>query len=165
MLPISNIRRNFHTINDDLAKLNDWSNLWRMSFNANKTVFMYFTLKRNKPALPDLILNNTTIHEIPSHTHLGLTLNNTMTWNNHIDRIFDRVSKTLNSLKRIKYLVPRNTLQTLYVSLIRSVMDYADVIYDNTTDACRRKLESIQREAALICTGGILYAEQELIVF
>lgn len=152
---IDDINTDFRMLNSDLQKLSNWSSQWRMTFNANKTKFIYFSLKHKRPPLPQLLLDGTPIAETDHHTHLGLTLNNKMTWNDHIDRICTKVAKTLNSFKRIKHIVPRSTLQSLYKCLIRPVLDYGDIIFDNMTLECSKRLDDIQREAALICTGAM----------
>ena len=90
-----------------------------------------------------------------THVHLGLSLNNQMTWNDHADRLFTRTSKTINSLKRIRHIAPRKTLQSLYCVLVRSVLDYCDVVYSYLPSTYSKKLDAIQREAALISTGAI----------
>ena len=50
----------------------------------------------NTSQLPDLTLNNTVIAETEFDTHVGLTLNNKITWNNHSDHI---ITKNVNTLK------------------------------------------------------------------
>ena len=55
----------------------------------------------------------------------------------------------------IQSLLPRSCFEQIYVSLIRSILDYADIIYDNCTISESKTLESVQRRAALLSTGAI----------
>ena len=153
--------RDFKTINQDLKILSDWSAQWRVQFNANKTKFVYFSLKQKIPPLPALYLNNTPIEQINCHTHLGLTLDSKLQWTDHVQNTLNRVSKTLNSMKRIRWLVPRHALEKVYKSLIRSVIDYGDVIYSNISQNLSQKLEKLQRDAGLTCTGAIRLTSHE----
>jgi hypothetical protein len=135
-----------------------------VQFNANKTKFIYFSLKRNIPPLPVLYLDNTPIEQIDCHKHLGLTLDSRLEWKAHIENISSRVSKTINSMKRIRWLIPRHTLEIVYKSLVRSVIDYGDIIYSSMSQSLSQKLEKIQRDAALTCTGAIRLTNHEKIL-
>ena len=66
-----------------------------------------------------------------------------------------KASKKLNVLKSMKYRLDRSTLISLYKSLIRPVMEYADVIWDGCSEYESNILEGIQYEAARVVTGAI----------
>lgn len=141
-------------LNSDLSKLWSWSKQWRVQFNANKTKYLYFTLKRRASVLPNLYLGECVIDRAESHVHLGLALDSRLEWKDHVSRIQNRVSKTVISLKRIRWIVPRSTLEKLYKSLVRPVIDYGDVIYGNLSEGLSKRLERVQREAGIVCTGA-----------
>lgn len=63
--------------------------------------------------------------------------------------------KRLNILKGIKYTVDRTTLRKLYKSLVRPLMEYADVLWDGCTESESDLLEHAQYEAAKIVTGAM----------
>ena len=48
----------------------------------------------------------------------------------------------------------RKSLQTMYFSFIRQLLEYADVIWDNCTQYEENELEKIQNEAARVITGA-----------
>ena len=146
--------QSFQVINSDLAKLEEWSKQWRTSFNADKTVYIIFSRKNQQEAYPNLNLGNQVLKQVDSHTHLGLTFNSRLTWDDHIDKICTKAHRRVDSLRRIRFLVPRHVLENLYKSVIRSVLDYADVVYSGLSDTLAKKLEGVQRSAALVCTGA-----------
>ena len=43
--------------------------------------------------------------------------------------------------------------------MIRPILEYADIIYANTSLQLHKKLETIQRRAAIICTGAYKHTE------
>ena len=49
----------------------------------------------------------------------------------------------------------RKSLQTIYVSIIGPLLDYADVVWDNCTQQQINELEKIQIEAGRIILGTI----------
>ena len=151
----------FDVLNSDLSKLYAWSKQWRVQFNANKTKFLYFTLKRCIPVLPNLYLGENIIERTENHVHLGLALDSRLEWKSHVSKIQSRIAKTINSLKRIRWIVPRSTLEKLYKSLVRPVIDYGDIIYNNMNESLSKRLESIQREAGIVCSGAIRFTNHQ----
>jgi hypothetical protein len=45
----------------------------------------------------------------------------------------------------------------MYLSLIRPTLEYSDVVWDNCSEYLKQELESVQVEAARICTGATKY--------
>ena len=62
-------------------------------------------------------------------------------------------------LNRIRHVLPRLALENLYTSMVRPILDYADMLYNNCTLSIGRSIEGIQRRAALICTGAYKHTE------
>ena len=57
----------------------------QVKFNAIKTDYMIVSKKRNRPNHPDLILNGEIISESENHTHLGVSINNKLSWSVHLN--------------------------------------------------------------------------------
>ena len=57
-------------------------------------------------------------------------------------------------MRRLKYDLDRKSLETIYKSFVRPLLEYADVIWDNCTQQNKNELELIQLEAARITTGA-----------
>ena len=73
----------------------------------------------------------------------------------YILNIHDKASKRLNLLKGLKFKINRNTLDKLYKSLIRPLMEYADVVWDGCCENVSDLLESVQYEFARVVTGAM----------
>ena len=71
--------------------------------NPVKTRNVVFSLKRNKQVHPPLFLNSNNVKDAESHTHLGLTLQSSMSWRKHIVQVYEKASKRLNMLKFVTY--------------------------------------------------------------
>jgi hypothetical protein len=142
------------TLNDDLVKLHAWSTKWLVNFNPQKTETMTISRKLDKPHQPNLIINNTIISTVTEHKHLGLQLSDDGHWNKHIDMITKKAFSRVNILRKFKFILDRKTLQTIYITFIRSLLEYADVVWDTKTQILINKLENVEVEAARIVTGG-----------
>ena len=85
-----------------------------------------------------------------------------MDFKEHLEIIFEKVSKTIGLLRKRQNLLSRKSLITVYKSFVRPHMDYGDIIYNQAYNASfHRKLESIQYNAALAITGAIRGTSKE----
>ena len=158
-------------LNDDLSSISSWANLWQILFNPNKTVAVNFTRKQTD-LHPPLLFNNHPVMQHDCHKHLGLTFNKKGTWSDHISTIYKNASSRLNILRMLKHKVDRNTLKTLYISYIRPILEYSDVVWDNCSKKDSDLIESVQLEAMRLITGlrrgtshHLLYSETQLETF
>ena len=142
-------------LNSDLHKISVWADKWLVTMNPVKSRNVIFSLKRNKQVHPPLFLSSNIVKDVESHTHLGLTLQSSMSWRKHIVRVFEKASKRLNMLKFVRFKVDRSILTSLYKSLIRPLMEYGDVIWNNCYDCDSALLDGVQYEAARLVTGAI----------
>ena len=57
-------------------------------------------------------------------------------------------------MKKLKFNLDRSSLETMYLSFIRPLLEYGDVVFDNCTLQDQELLENVQHEAARIVTGA-----------
>lgn len=56
-------------------------------------------------------------------------------------------------MRKLKFELDRKSLETIYFTFIRPLLEYGDVIWDNCTQYEKQELDKIQIEAARIVTG------------
>ena len=151
----------FEKVNRDLQRLTVFGKQWLILFNALKTEYMIISRQRNRPNHPNIFLNGEPILEVDQHTHLGLTISNTLSWSVHINRVIAKADKRLNVIRRCQKVLPRSCKEMLYKTTIRPVLDYGDIIYDACLKAESDAIEKCQRKAALICTGAFRLTSTE----
>ena len=61
----------------------------------------------------------------------------------------------MNLLKPLKYNLNRYTLEVLFKSLVRSCLEYADVVWDGCSESDSNFFESLQIEGARVVTGAL----------
>ena len=140
-------------LNADLEKIAEWALKWLVKFNPLKTESLLISRKTNTVHPPVFMLDQQ-IKEVESHKHLGVILSNDCSWQKHIDYIKKKAWTRINIMRRLKYDLDRKSLETIYKSFIRPLLEYADVILDNCTQQNKNELELIQLEAARISTGA-----------
>ena len=141
--PVDSARK----LNCDLSSISTWAERWLVTMNAEKTESMIFSAKKDKPFHPSLYLSNVLIKEVFQHEHLGVTLTFNLSWRSHILKIHQKASKRLNMLKPTRLTLTRKTLDTLYKSLVRSCLEYADIVWDGCNETDNDLLEQLQYEA------------------
>ena len=57
-------------------------------------------------------------------------------------------------MRKLRFKLDPKSLETIYTSFIRSLVEYSDVIWDNCTQAEKHELEKIYTEAARIACGA-----------
>ena len=140
-------------LNSDLLKISRWANLWLVKFNPNKNEAMLISRKANTLAHPPIIMLNQQIQDVQFHKHLGVYFSSDCSWHQHIDYIKRKAWTRLNIMRKLKFDLDRKSLETIYISFIRPILEYADIIWDNCSQQEKQDLEKIQTEAARVATG------------
>ena len=118
------------------------SQAWRFSRKLNKHIHPPYTCMYEQP-----------ISEVSSHKHLGVTLSSDCTWHLHINSIKEKTWKRVNIMRKLKYTLDRESFETIYVSFIRNLLEYGDVISKNCRLSDKQEFYKIQNEAARIVSG------------
>ena len=74
-------------LNHDLAMISNWSLQWKMSFNpdpSKQANEVLFSRKRNANPHPNLFFNGTKVNRVVSQKHLGITLDEKLSFNEHV---------------------------------------------------------------------------------
>ncbi len=142
------------TLNQDIEKIHQWSQKWLVKFNPSKTETMTFSRKVNKPHHPDLLMNGQILTKFREHKHLGLTLSEDGKWGPHISSYLNKAWQRIGLLRSFKFILNRNALERMYFSIIRPLLEYADVVWNNCTNELKNQLENIQLEAGRIVCGA-----------
>ena len=113
---------------------------------------------------PPLLFNNNNVSQVNFQAHLGVILDVTLTFKEHLKNVFNKTNKTIGLLQKLSNLLSRQALVTNYKAFIRPHLDYDDVLYDQAFDhSFHPKIESIQYNACLAITGAIRGTSREKI--
>ena len=140
-------------MDSDLDKIHNWANEWLVNFNPHKTEEM-ISRKTRQIDHPRVTMDNVVVNRVSSHKHLGVVFNNDCTWHEHISEITTKAWKRIHILQSLKYQLDRRSLQTMYFSFIRPILEYADIIWDNCFNYEKENVEKIQIEAGRVVTGA-----------
>ena len=99
-------------------------------------------------------MENVQIQEVKSHKHLGLYLSSDCSWHQHISYIKDKAWLRINIMRKLKFKLDRKSLETIYTTFIRPLLEFGDNIWDNCTQADKYELDKVQNEVARIVTAA-----------
>ena len=86
--------------------------------------------------------------------HLGMYVDETLTFNLHIDEKMSKALKGIDIIKKLNKGLPRHSLVTIHKSFVRPHLDCGDYDQPNN-ESFTQKIERIQCNAALEITGAI----------
>ena len=72
--------------------------------------------------------------------YLDLTFDASMDWHEHINNIYNKVTRRLNLLGRIRKYLDRDTSKLLYTSLVQPLMEYCDIVWSNADSTSLQRL-------------------------
>ena len=113
-------------VNSDPAKIKQCAFQWKMSFNPDpnkQAQAIIFSRKLKKVCHPPLGFNNN-ISQVSSQKRLGLTLDNRLTFDEHLTNVSNKINKTIGLLRKLQNILPRPAPRTIYECFIRLHVDY-----------------------------------------
>ena len=146
------IANDSHYLQSDINTIYDWSRDWCVNYNPSKTELLLVSRKR-EPTDIVLTLNTVNITKVPHHKHLGLIFEQNGSWKTNTGEIVAKAHQRVGTLKNIKFLINRKSLETLYNSYVRPLMEYGDIVWDGIPNIFADRLEKIQIECLRIITG------------
>ena len=146
-------------LNNDLKKVNDWAFQWKMSKQAQEVIF---SRKSKRSTHSPLVFNN--VFQIFSQKHLGVILDFKLTFEEHLNNVLAKVNKAVGISSKLRNILPRTALITIYKAFNRPNLDYGDVLYDQAfNNSFKETLKSIQYNACLALPGAIRGTSKEKI--
>ena len=106
----------------------------RMNFNphpakqAQEVISSRKTLKQNCP--PHFSTKLCHSNNFPKN--LGMVLDSKLDFKEQLQNTLNKVSKITSFLQKLHNVLPKSSLLTIFKSLIRPLLDYGDIFYDQT---------------------------------
>ena len=108
----------------------------------------------NKPLTKKITIKiyKKAISEKDQVKYLGIMIDSTLSWRNHIDNVSTKISKTIGLLYKIRYFVDMKIIKTLYYSLVFPHLTYGIEVWGSVDDTHLNKLLVLQNKIVrLIC--------------
>src|SRR5215510_2529951 len=93
---------------------------------------MHFSKKTNFLNEFDIIYNDKKVTTFDSIKFLGLTLDNSLSWNKHVEAIIPKLSAATFAMRVVQPVLSLDSLKLIYYSYFHSVLSYGIIFWGNT---------------------------------
>ena len=124
-----------------------------MVINPIKTESMTIATRQKHQLSPlplVFVLNGAKIDQVSEHRLLGITIDNKLRWDSHINNLCKTVSRRVFLLSKLRYIVDIDTRKLFFNAHIKPHIDYASVVWDvwdRCSDVIKKIFNSLQRRA------------------
>ena len=132
-----------------------------MSLNPPKCKIMAFDfLYYDSFQCPPVATCGCILEEVKSFKFLGVFISHDLTWTVHCDYIMKKANRRLYALRQLRRCgVSAHDSVMVYCSLVRSILEYACVVFAALPQYLSDSLERIQKRALAIIFPGSTYSE------
>ena len=155
-------------LNEDLEKLISWSSSTNLALNPKKTKVMVMSTNQlsKKHSLqsysPVLKIGAKHLEREHCSKLLGVTLNEHLSWDDHIAKVTSSCFSTMSILRKFRNLMPFKLKRQVAELLVLSKMDYADAIFRPLPLRLLKRLQKVQNAAASFVLGR--YAKEKDVI-
>ena len=140
-------------LSEDLLNVHTWLNANKLTLNMTKTEFMLIGSGQRLntiAASPSVLMNGTQVKQVATTKSLGVTIDDKLSWNCHIEKLTKKIASGIGAMKRVRHLVPPATLHLIYQALIQPHFDYCSTVWGTCGVTLQDKLQKLQNRAARV---------------
>lgn len=130
----------------DINSIFDWCNVNDLCLNINKCKCFSITRKRTT-LMQNYHINNVLLERVTEFKDLGVILDSKLCFNQHIDYCTSKASSMLGFVKRQAFVfTDPYAIKSLYCAFVRSILEYASVLWNPTYKVHIIRIESVQKK-------------------
>ena len=137
----------------DLLNISDWLNTNKLCLHIGKTNSMLVCTKQRSKSIDmplDVSLQDQPVSQVDCCNYLGVTIDHNLSFDNHMDIVIKKISKSLGILKRVSQFVPLQSRITLYNTIVLPHFDYCTTIWDMSSSKQINRLQILQNRGMKI---------------
>ena len=92
-------------------------------------------------------INGKSLQKVDCVKFLGVFIDSKLTWHEHIKYISTLVAKSVGILSKLKHILPRSILRSLYQTLVLPHLTYCCIIWSGSSKYLLNKLIILQKRA------------------
>ena len=129
MIPPFHLYSHFHptvsvnTLNSELDRVSCRFRANKLSLNAIKTNYMIFSRSTKFTSSSEITISmdHTPLSRVHTTKFLGVTIDDKLTWSDHISSISKTISRNVGGLSKLRSFLPPATTESLYNTLISPI--------------------------------------------
>ena len=84
----------------------------------------------------------------------NIIIDDNLSWKEQVNNIIKKVSKAIGVIRCVKPYIKKDSLVTLYQSLVLPHFDYCSLVWGNCNNTLQEKVQKLQNRAARVITGA-----------
>lgn len=141
-------------VQEGLNGVSNWYSGNDLGLNTTKTVGMVIRNRITEDDKITLKINNTIIKQVTDTAYLGTQMDETLSFKQHMIYLNRSVQPKLVALRKLKPILPNDTLIKVYKSTIEPVIDYTSTVWGSSGKHVVDKAQRLQNMACRIITGN-----------
>ena len=115
-------------LQNDLTRLQSWSNDWQLRFNPNKCEVMRIS-KKTDNSEPQYFLYGNQLKSVSNVKDLGIHITSNLSWSPQANKCANKANSVLGFISRT--VGPKNSelFSKLYKSLVRPILEYCSPLW------------------------------------
>jgi hypothetical protein len=145
---VFNTVKNNSILQEDLDRLQGWSEKWNLYFNASKCNVLH--MGRKNPSCKYVLETNGSkveINKCNQEKDLGVIFDSKLTFDAHIQSCISKANRMLGIIKRTFTYLDKESFLYLYKALVRPHLEYANAIWAPKFKRQSAAIERVQRRA------------------
>jgi len=137
-------RNNLPGLQEDLRRLEKWSQDWMLNFNTDKCKHFHIGLREPSDRL---IMDSKPLTIVDSEKDLGVIFERSLLFKKHINEKISTANKMFGIIRRSFKHLNIETFLPLYKGMVRSHLDFAASVYHPIHKNDNERIEGVQRRA------------------
>ena len=156
VLSNSNFESLIRDANNGLGAFVKWFKINKLSLNIKKSNFIIFSGKKvyNKD-LSKIEIESIQMPQVASTRFLGIIIDESLSWREQIFDVCRKVSKSIGIIRRVRNLISKKCLLTLYYSLIYPYLSYCNIVWGSTFTTSLQKIKILQNRFVRLATRSV----------
>jgi len=121
-----------NTLQQTLTEMSSWFRSNLLTLNYDKTYFIQFLITHKHEIQTQIVNFNPLINNTTSTRFLGLKIDSTLTWREHITELTAKINKACYVIRTLMFLRSPEILRMVYFSYFHSIMSYGIIFWGNS---------------------------------
>ena len=156
----SDVSKLYNDTNKALEELNQWFCANKLCLNITKTKYIVFRPSTRYPGITNrqIYIDGKSVSRIGNNENeksfkfLGIHLDETLSFKQHISKVCTKISRSNYIINKVKNILQRYSLLTLYSSIVQSHLNYGLHIWGSSVSI--GKLIRLQKKSIRIITNS-----------
>ena len=156
VLSNSNFNSLISNVNDGLNAFVTWFKMNKLSLNIKKSNFIIFSGKKlYDKELSKISIESTQLTQVSSTRFLGIIIDESLSWREQICCISKKIYKSIGIIRKVRHLVTKECLLTLYYSLIYPYLSYCNIVWGSTCTTALQKILILQNRFVRLASRSV----------